>query len=58
MRSVSDSYGTFVGQVLAGLYPNRLRSIILDSAHYVKNSRVTALARFPHSAKGEDRVLP
>ena len=53
-----DSYGTFVGQVLAGLYPNRLRSIILDSAHYVKNSRVTALARFPHSAKGEDRVLP
>jgi pimeloyl-ACP methyl ester carboxylesterase len=53
-----DSYGTFVGQVLAGLYPNRLRSIILDSAHYVKNSRVTALAGFPHSAKGEDRVLP
>jgi hypothetical protein len=28
------------------------------AAHYVKNSRVTALARFPHSAKGEDRVLP
>ncbi len=31
-----DSYGTFVGQVLAGLYPNRLRSIILDSAFPVR----------------------
>jgi pimeloyl-ACP methyl ester carboxylesterase len=31
-----DSYGTFVGQVLAGLYPNRLRSIILDSAYPVR----------------------
>jgi pimeloyl-ACP methyl ester carboxylesterase len=31
-----DSYGTFVGQVLAGLYPHRLRSIILDSAYAVR----------------------
>lgn len=31
-----DSYGTFVGQVLAGLYPGRLRSIILDSAYPVR----------------------
>src|SRR3984957_15218224 len=31
-----DSYGTFVGQVLAGLYPERLRSIILDSAYPVR----------------------
>jgi pimeloyl-ACP methyl ester carboxylesterase len=31
-----DSYGTFVGQVLAGLYPHRLRSVILDSAYPVR----------------------
>jgi pimeloyl-ACP methyl ester carboxylesterase len=31
-----DSYGTFVGQVLAGLAPTRLRSIILDSAYPVR----------------------
>jgi pimeloyl-ACP methyl ester carboxylesterase len=31
-----DSYGTFVGQVIAGLYPHRLRSIILDSAYPVR----------------------
>jgi pimeloyl-ACP methyl ester carboxylesterase len=31
-----DSYGTFVGQVVAGLYPHRLRSIILDSAYPVR----------------------
>jgi pimeloyl-ACP methyl ester carboxylesterase len=31
-----DSYGTFVGQVMAGLYPHRLRSIILDSAYPVR----------------------
>jgi pimeloyl-ACP methyl ester carboxylesterase len=31
-----DSYGTFVGQVLAGLFPQRLRSIILDSAYPVR----------------------
>jgi pimeloyl-ACP methyl ester carboxylesterase len=31
-----DSYGTFVGQVMAGLYPARLRSIILDSAYPVR----------------------
>jgi pimeloyl-ACP methyl ester carboxylesterase len=31
-----DSYGTFVGQILAGLYPTRLRSIILDSAYPVR----------------------
>lgn len=31
-----DSYGTFVGQIMAGLYPNRLRSIILDSAYPVR----------------------
>jgi pimeloyl-ACP methyl ester carboxylesterase len=31
-----DSYGTFVGQILAGLYPLRLRSIILDSAYPVR----------------------
>jgi pimeloyl-ACP methyl ester carboxylesterase len=31
-----DSYGTFFGQVLAGLYPRRLRSIILDSAYPVR----------------------
>ena len=31
-----DSYGTFVGQVIAGLYPRRLRSIILDSAYPVR----------------------
>ena len=35
-----DSYGTFVGQVLAALYPNRLRSIILDSAYPVRPSDV------------------
>ncbi len=31
-----DSYGTFVGQVIAGLYPHRLRSIVLDSAYPVR----------------------
>ncbi len=31
-----DSYGTFVGQILAGLYPQRLRSIVLDSAYPVR----------------------
>ena len=31
-----DSYGTFVGQIIAGLYPHRLRSIILDSAFPVR----------------------
>jgi pimeloyl-ACP methyl ester carboxylesterase len=31
-----DSYGTFVGQIVAGLYPHRLRSIILDSAYPVR----------------------
>ena len=31
-----DSYGTFVGQILAGLYPTRLRSIVLDSAYPVR----------------------
>ena len=31
-----DSYGTFVGQVLAGAYPSRLRSIVLDSAYPVR----------------------
>ena len=31
-----DSYGTFVGQIFAGLYPERLRSIILDSAYPVR----------------------
>ena len=31
-----DSYGTFVGQALAGLFPQRLRSIILDSAYPVR----------------------
>ncbi len=31
-----DSYGTFVSPVLAGLYPSRLRSIILDSAYPVR----------------------
>ena len=28
-----DSYGTFVGQIMGGLYPGRLRSIVLDSAY-------------------------
>jgi pimeloyl-ACP methyl ester carboxylesterase len=28
-----DSYGTFFGQVFAVLYPNRVRSLILDSAY-------------------------
>ncbi len=31
-----DSYGTFVGQVMAALYPHRLRSIVLDSAYPVR----------------------
>ena len=31
-----DSYGTFVGQIVAGLYPHRLRSIVLDSAYPVR----------------------
>jgi pimeloyl-ACP methyl ester carboxylesterase len=31
-----DSYGTFVGQIFAGLYPDRLRSLILDSAYPVR----------------------
>ena len=31
-----DSYGTFIGQIVAGLYPHRLRSIILDSAYPVR----------------------
>jgi pimeloyl-ACP methyl ester carboxylesterase len=31
-----DSYGTFVGQIFAGLYPQRLRSIVLDSAYPVR----------------------
>jgi pimeloyl-ACP methyl ester carboxylesterase len=31
-----DSYGTFVGQVFMGLFPHRLRSVILDSAYPVR----------------------
>jgi pimeloyl-ACP methyl ester carboxylesterase len=31
-----DSYGTFVGQVFGALYPQRLRSIVLDSAYPVR----------------------
>ncbi|MBS0377504.1 MAG: alpha/beta fold hydrolase [Proteobacteria bacterium] len=31
-----DSYGTFFGQVFAALYPQRLRSIVLDSAYPVR----------------------
>jgi pimeloyl-ACP methyl ester carboxylesterase len=31
-----DSYGTYVGQVFAAYFPNRLRSIILDSAYPVR----------------------
>ena len=31
-----DSYGTYVGQVFAARYPERLRSIILDSAYPVR----------------------
>jgi len=31
-----DSYGTFVGQVFAGLEPARIRSVILDSAYPVR----------------------
>ena len=31
-----DSYGTFVGQVFAALYPQRVRSIVLDSAYPVR----------------------
>ncbi|HWA90571.1 MAG TPA: alpha/beta hydrolase [Rhizomicrobium sp.] len=30
-----DSYGTFFGQVLSALYPERLRSVVLDSAYPV-----------------------
>jgi len=30
-----DSYGTFFGQVFSALYPDRLRSIVLDSAYPV-----------------------
>ncbi|HVU21777.1 MAG TPA: alpha/beta fold hydrolase, partial [Rhizomicrobium sp.] len=30
-----DSYGTFFGQVFSALYPNRLRSVVLDSAYPV-----------------------
>jgi pimeloyl-ACP methyl ester carboxylesterase len=31
-----DSYGTFFGQVLAGRYPDRLRSVVLDGAYGVQ----------------------
>jgi pimeloyl-ACP methyl ester carboxylesterase len=31
-----DSYGTYVGQVFAAYFPDRLRSIILDSAYPVR----------------------
>jgi len=31
-----DSYGTYVGQTFAARFPNRLRSIILDSAYPVR----------------------
>ncbi|MFX9073408.1 alpha/beta hydrolase, partial [Acinetobacter baumannii] len=31
-----DSYGTYVGQVFAAYHPDRLRSIILDSAYPVR----------------------
>jgi pimeloyl-ACP methyl ester carboxylesterase len=34
--SYGDSYGTYVGQVFAAYFPNRLRSIILDSAYPVR----------------------
>jgi pimeloyl-ACP methyl ester carboxylesterase len=30
-----DSYGTFFGQVFSALYPDRLRSVVLDSAYPV-----------------------
>jgi pimeloyl-ACP methyl ester carboxylesterase len=30
-----DSYGTFFGQTLAALYPNRIRSMVLDGAYPV-----------------------
>ena len=35
-----DSYGTYVGQVFAAWHPERLRSIILDSAYPVRASDV------------------
>jgi len=50
-----DSYGTYVGQVFAARYPNRLRSIILDSAYPVRapviraTLGVVSLTRVPHS---------
>ena len=31
-----DSYGTFVGQMFAAWHPDRLRSLILDSAYPVR----------------------
>lgn len=49
-----DSYGTFVGQVLAGLYPERLRSIILDSAYPVRPPDVWFGSDWPAAWSGID----
>ncbi len=33
-----DSYGTFFGQTFASLYPNRIRSLVIDSAYQARGA--------------------
>lgn len=51
-----DSYGTYVGQVFAARYPNRLRSIILDSAYPVRAPDVWFPTDWARARDGLDRV--
>jgi len=51
-----DSYGTFVGQVFAAWHPDRLRSIILDSAYPARPSDVWFPTDWITSREGLDLV--
>jgi pimeloyl-ACP methyl ester carboxylesterase len=51
-----DSYGTYVGQTFAARYPNRLRSIILDSAYPVRPPDGWFPTDWARGRNGLDRV--
>lgn len=51
-----DSYGTYVGQTFATRFPNRLRSIILDSAYPVRPPDIWFPTDFARGRDGLDRV--
>jgi len=51
-----DSYGTYVGQVFAAYHPDRLRSIILDSAYPVRPPDVWFPTDWTTGTEGLDLV--